>query len=200
MIRTIIFDIGNVLVDFRWKEFFQDRGFEGERLARIARATVENPDWCEYDRGVLSDEEILQLFINKDPELESEIKATFENFGEMVRIRDYAIHWVKELKEKGYQVLYLSNYSEKMEREGKGALDFIPYMDGGIFSYKEKVIKPEAEIYERLIERYNLIPGESVFLDDTLVNLTAAARKGIKTILFQSREQALLELKKLGVE
>ena len=53
MIRTIIFDIGNVLADFRWKEFFYELGYDDELLKRIGKATVESSDWCEYDRGLL---------------------------------------------------------------------------------------------------------------------------------------------------
>ncbi len=79
MINTIIFDIGNVLADFTWKEYFESLGYTGEMLERIARASVMNEKWEEYDRGLMSDEEILQCFVDKDPEIEADIRRCFEN-------------------------------------------------------------------------------------------------------------------------
>ena len=73
-------------------------------------------------------------------------------------------------------------------------------MDGGILSYQEKIIKPMPEIYQLLIDRYDLTPEECVFLDDTPRILEAAEKFGIHTILFKDQAQAIAELKKLGVE
>ena len=61
------------------------------------------------------------------------------------------------------------------------------------------MIKPQPEIYDLLIERYQLVPEECVFLDDTLPNVEAARRAGMHAIHFKNREQALEELKALGV-
>ena len=78
-------------------------------------------------------------------------------------------------------------------------MDFVKYADGGILSYREKLIKPNPQIYETLIERYSLVPEKCVFLDDTEKNLKEAEKFGIHTILFTSREKALKELRELGV-
>lgn len=200
MIRTIIFDIGNVLTDFRWKEFFAEQGLTGVIFDRICRATVESPDWCEYDRGLLTDEEVLERFVQNDPGIEQELRKSLQNVKGMVTLRDYAVPWVQELKAKGYQVLYLSNFSHKAEMECSDSLAFLPYMDGGILSYRDHLIKPQPEIYALLLERFHLVPEECVFLDDTAKNLDAAEKFGIHTILYTDRECALEELKKLGVE
>ena len=79
-------------------------------------------------------------------------------------------------------------------------LDFLDDVDGGILSYQEKTVKPEPEIYQRLLERYGLVPEECVFLDDLEENLAAAAKFGIHTVLFTGKEAAVEELRKLGVE
>lgn len=200
MITTIIFDIGNVLADFSWKEHYESFGYDEEMVERLAKATVKNPVWNEYDRGVMSTEEIVRAFVESDPEIEGDIIRVLRNLGAMVKRNDYAIPWIQELKGKGYRVLYLSNFSEKAETDCTRALDFIPYMDGGILSYQEKVIKPMPEIYQLLIDRYDLKPEECVFMDDTLVNLEGAERFGIHTIHFHDREQAVMELRKLGVD
>ena len=73
MIRTIISDIGNVLSGFTWYDFYKSKGYSEEMVERLAKATVGSDIWKEYDRGVLSEEEILNRFIANDPEL----KKTF---------------------------------------------------------------------------------------------------------------------------
>ena len=63
MIRTIIFDIGNVLTVFGWKDFLRSFGFDPETEEKVAKATMDNVFWNEFDRGQLSDEEMLAGFI-----------------------------------------------------------------------------------------------------------------------------------------
>ena len=153
MIRNIVFDIGNVLTDFRWREFLEDKGFDEEMVERIAKASAQTPLWNEIDRGVWDLEELMQAFIAKDPEIEKELRRAYENVTGMVTRREYAIPWIQELKAKGYGVYYLSNFSDKAYVECADALDFLPYTDGGILSYQEKLIKPDPEIYRLLLSR-----------------------------------------------
>jgi len=200
MITTIIFDIGNVLADFTWREHYERFGFDGDMIERLADATVRSPLWNEYDKGVMTYEELFQGFVDNDPEIEPQLKEAFSDVSTMVIRNDYAIPWIHALQDKGYRCLYLSNFSERAHKECAAALNFIPHMDGGILSYQEKLIKPMPEIYQLLIDRYGLTPQECVFLDDTQKNLDAAEKFGIHTIHFQNQAQAVEELKKLGVE
>lgn len=200
MIKNIIFDIGNVLSDFRWREFLQDKGFDEKMVERISRASVLSAAWYELDRGAWTQEQLMQAFIDADPEIEQELHIAFDNVEGMVTPRDYAIPWVQELKAKGYRVWYLSNFSRKAEVECSASLGFLPYTDGGILSYQEKLVKPEPAIYTLLLERYGLVAQECVFLDDTLANIKAAEALGIHGIHFQNKEQAEAELRALGVE
>lgn len=199
MIRNIIFDIGNVLTDFRWREFLADKGFDETMVARIARASVLTPLWDEVDRGVWETDKLLREFVRMDPEIEPEIRMAFGDVHGMVTKHDYAIPWIQRLKDQGYRVYYLSNFSAKAYEDCRDALDFMPFMDGGILSYREKVVKPDAEIYRLLLSRYSMKAEESVFIDDTAKNVEAAEALGIHGICFKTREQAEAELELLGV-
>lgn len=199
MIKNIIFDIGNVLTDFRWADFLRDKGFDDEMIDRIAAASVRNPLWFELDRGVWTESQLMEAFIKEAPELERELHIAFDEVCGMVTPRAYAIPWIQELKDKGYRVWYLSNFSRKVELECSEALSFMPLMDGGILSYKEHLVKPDAAIYQLLLERYGLLADECIFLDDTLENVTAGEKLGIHGIHFITMEQAEAELRKLGV-
>lgn len=200
MIKNIVFDIGNVLTYYTWESHIHSFGFSEAVRERVIRATVKSEAWNEFDRGVLDDEEVIGLLVQNDPGVEKEIRRMMENVGGLVSKADYAIPWIQELKGKGYHVYYLSNFSFKAEKECSHALDFMPYMDGGILSCKEKLIKPQPEIYARLLEIYDLIADECVFLDDLDVNVRAAKAAGLHGILFTTREAALRELAELGVK
>lgn len=199
MIKNIIFDIGNVLAGFTWREFYAGFGYDEEMIERLGAATVKSPAWDEVDRGAWSDEKLLEEFIKNDPSLEQELRRIFQNIHGIVVKADYAIPWIKSLKAAGYRCYYLSNFSRRAHVECADALDFLTDMDGGILSYQDKVIKPDPKIYQLLLERFGLTAEECVFLDDTEKNLLPAKEFGIRTILFQDREQAVSELEMLGV-
>ena len=200
MVKNIIFDIGNVLVAFRWREYFAEFGYPQDIYDRLAKATAMSPVWNEYDKGIWTEEEVLQGFIANDPELEPQIRETLSSLEGLLIMYDYTMDWIKELKEKGYGVYYLSNYSWPAYRDCKEELEFIPHMDGGILSYRENVIKPDPAIYHLLMERYGLKAEECVFLDDTEKNIKGAQAVGMHGILFQNKAQAVEELRKLGVD
>ena len=200
MITNIIFDIGNVLADFRWREFLKEKGFDDDMVERIGQASVLSELWYEFDKGVLTDEEVVESFVKRDPEIEKELHLSFDEVHGMVTIREYAIPWIQELKNKGYKVWYLSNFSHKAETQCPDSLAFLPLMDGGILSYKEKLTKPDARIYQRLLEKYNLKPEECIFLDDTMLNVEAAKAMGIEAICFTTKEAAIEDMRRLGME
>ena len=194
-VKNVILDIGNVLTDFRWKEFLVDKGYSPEMIKRIAKASVGTPYWDEFDKGTITEEEALEVFSSYDPEISEELYKAFHNIEEMVTPREYAVPWVKEMKEMGLKVYYLSNFSKKAFDECKPALEFVEYTDGGIMSFQEYITKPNPIIYKRLLKRYDLVAEECLFFDDTQVNVDAAIACGYQSVLFTTLEQAKEDLK-----
>ena len=199
MIKNIIFDVGNVLVQVRWDEVMKDIGFEGEVLHRVSEATVRSKMWYEYDRSLLSDEEILSAFIAHAPDLEKEIRLFMDHGSETIREFPYAREWVKSFHDKGYHCYILSNYPRTSYENTKSERTYEEFMDGVLYSYQVQMVKPEAEIYHTLLQKFGLNPGECVFLDDNLANVEAAKKLGIHAILFTTKAEAERELRQLGV-
>ena len=198
-INTVVFDIGNVLTDFVYKDFIRNKGYSDEMADRIAKASVESKDWTEIDRGILTHEELLERFAANDPEIADELKSCFEDLTDIVLGRKEAIPWITALKAAGYQVLYLSNFSKKALEGCPKAMNFLDVTDGGILSYREKLVKPDKEIYELLMKRYGLEASKTVFIDDTAVNIETARSLGWKGIVYRNYDQAVEELHDLGV-
>ena len=113
MIRTIISDIGNVLSGFTWYDFYKSKGYSEEMVERLAKATVGSDIWKEYDRGVLSEEEILNRFIANDPELEEDLHKTLANVRGIMERYDYAIPWIEELKARAISSLCCRIFPER---------------------------------------------------------------------------------------
>lgn len=197
MIDTVIFDIGRVLVKFEWKEYLAGFHFPRETEEILGKAIFLNPAWQEYDRGVLSDEEILSLLCFAAPGYEPEIRKVFEAFPSCLSQLPYAVPWISSLKKRGYHVFYLSNYAETTRRKNPEALSFLPLCDGGLMSFEVKLVKPEPEIYQTLFERCHIVPEHAVFIDDTAPNLETARKLGLHTILFKDYESAAAGLEEL---
>lgn len=197
MIKNIVFDIGNVLAEFCWEEFYRSFGFSEEVFQKVAKATAMNEDWNELDRGVMPVEAVVDLFVENDPSVEAEIRMALRDFSGILKRLDYAIPWIEDLKGRGYRVYYLSNFFDKVRRECMDTLDFMSHMDGGIMSYTVQLIKPDYLIYEELLKRYDLNPQECVFIDDREVNCQSARELGMTAIQFQNVSQAKEALNQL---
>ncbi|SHN49382.1 Haloacid dehalogenase-like hydrolase [Butyrivibrio hungatei DSM 14810] len=198
-IDTVVFDIGNVLTDFAWKDFLRKKGHDDAMIGRIAKATVESDDWVEYDKGNLTNDEIIARFVENDPEIKDILEDAFKNIDGIITKRDRTIPWIKALKTAGYKVLYLSNFSRQALEGCPEAMAFLEETDGGILSFRDHVVKPGPEIYHLLEERYDLTPSKTVFIDDTAVNIEAAINLGWKGIVYKDYDQVKEELEGLGV-
>ena len=199
-INTVIFDIGGVLVDFGRQHFFEQFGHSPEMCMRLYESTVRSPYWKEFDLGLIADEEVIDLFAGYAPELESEIREAMKCVHGVVRRMDAAIPWIRKIKESGRRTLYLSNYSMKVARDNADAMDFLPFLDGGLLSCDYHVIKPDPAFYQILIDKYDLDPEKCVFLDDLEDDIAAAEQLGFHTILVRDHEQAAADLEKLLAE
>lgn len=200
MIENIVFDIGGVLADFRIKEFLAEKGFGPDMIRRILMASAMSPYWGQFERGELTEEEALRGFASTDPEIEEELRRAYASVAGMLTIRTYAIPLVSGLKEAGYGVFFLSNYSKKAYDECGESLAFMPYMDGGLVSFKVGMTKPDPNMYQAFLEAYDLKAGNCLFVDDTAENVEAARQLGFSGIVFTSYDEFLKELEKSGIK
>ncbi|HPU63420.1 MAG TPA: HAD family phosphatase [Mobilitalea sp.] len=202
MINTIILDIGNVLARFDYRAYLKDKGFSGDMLERLCRATIENGLWREIDRSASEtmDESLVAKFMAFDPEIAGAIRDFMFSTYEIAKEYGYAPGFVKSLKRNGYKVYLLSNYGKANFKYAKDNFDFFNYVDGGVISYETGFVKPEAGIYKAIIHKYDIKPQEAVFLDDVEANVLAASALGFHTIHFKNLDQAIEELKHLGVK
>lgn len=198
MIKNIVFDIGGVLCDLRFKELIASFGHSPEVCERIYNATFGSIYWLkDFNLSIRSDEDIIDDMVKLDPELEKEIRWFMDNlYGGVVK-RGYTDEFLKGFKDQGFNLYYLSDWPRRGIKMFWNALDFMGYMDGGLFSFRDRLVKPQKEFFELLVNRYNLNIDETVFTDDILVNVEGARAFGIKAIHFTSKIDFEREFNKL---
>lgn len=196
--KTVIFDMGMVLVDFRWKALIKDLGYEGEEVEKIGKAVFEDPLWQEFDRGEWEDERIIAEMKEKVPEVAEAIDTIWqpENFKNVCAPFDYSEELLKKLHDAGCKIYILSNYGKRLFSLDKEIFTFLNYVDGGIISAKVKQMKPDAGIYETLLNKYNINPTDAVFFDDRRENCEAARKFGITAVEVDGYETIIEGLKK----
>ena len=100
--------------------------------------------------------------------------------------------------EQGYRIYILSTTCEIFYRiEKAGLLPIYPLLSGYILSSEVGVVKPEPEIYQKLLKKYGIEPTESVFIDDIQANLDTAAELGFETILAERESDNILAMQDL---
>lgn len=198
MIKNVIFDIGMVLITFDWDKYVHRLFNDRETEKAVTAATWHNPKiWNELDKGVMTAEEVCRLFEQSGKGYEKQVRLAFERMGECPVQQPYAVPWIKELKAKGLNVYYLSNYSYYLMDACPEALSFREHMDGGVFSCEEKLTKPDPEIYRRLCDKYGLVPSECLFIDDLAANVEGAESVGLNAVRFESYEKNYPEIMRI---
>lgn len=200
MINTIIFDLGAVLID--WNPDYMYRTiFDDEQEMRDFLATVTTPDWNEEQDAGRTLQEGTEWLIQKHPHHEANIRAFYDRWIEMLGDAfDGTVEIFKELKESNkYKIYALTNWSAETFPLAQQKFDFLNWFDGVVVSGTEKMRKPTPDFYQILLNRYNVKPEESLFIDDNYRNILAAEKLGINSIHFTSPEQLKAELLKRGI-
>ena len=187
-IENLIFDVGNVLLEYRWYQMLLDFGLTEEEAQTARPLIFDNKLWNEFDLGNLTTQEIIDRYCVELPQYEELLRWFFGHLELMHVARPDIWKRVHDLKEKGYRIYLLSNYSKDFfEVHTKGA-SFMDDIDGKVVSYEIHEMKPDKVIYEHLLSKYDLKPAESVFFDDRPENTAAAEELGIKSYTITSKE------------
>ncbi len=199
MIKNIVFDVGDVLVDFCYRDYMRGLGFDEELVELFSKEIVLTEFWHELDLGVKTIDDGRILYTEKFPQYKEEIKKFWDNIMDIVKEYDYAKPLIHELKEQGYGVYILSNYPIETTEMHWPTFTFLKETDGRIISGYEKITKPDEGIYRLLESRFGIKLEECIFVDDRQVNIEAANKFGMTAILFTGYEDLRKQLGEFGI-
>ncbi len=195
-ITTVIFDLGGVLIDWSPRYVYEDV-FDSDEKINWFLENICTLDWNEkQDAGYLIADAVEEK-VAEYPEWEKEIRIYYDRWTEMLRGPiEGTVEIFRQLKTNPNLKFYaLTNWSAELFPIALERYDFLHWFDGRVVSGEEMTRKPFADIYLKLLERYNVDAEEAIFIDDNGRNIDAAQKLGIKSIHFQNPEQLSLELK-----
>ena len=199
-INTIIFDLGNVLIDWNPKYVF-DKMFQDEEKKKYFFENICTMEWNEAQDAGRSIKEATEELVALHPEWKEYIEAYYDQWTDMLGgpIHD-TVEIFRHLKESGKYKLYaLTNWSAELFPYALELYEFLHWFDGRVVSGEEKMRKPSPEFYHILLDRFNVTAGEALFIDDNFRNIQAAEKIGLRTIHFTSPQQLKEELKNLNL-
>ncbi|TKG97067.1 HAD family phosphatase [Puteibacter caeruleilacunae] len=183
-IKNIIFDFGGVLIDWN-PEYLYRHVFSEKSEMDFFLKHICSSEWnLQQDAGRPFGQATLELQL-KFPRYHNEIELFYLKWDQMLGGEiTKNVKLIDELKTK-YSLYGLTNWSAETFPIVFQRYQFFKKLDGIVVSGEEKMIKPDPSIYCTLLDRYQLIARECLFIDDNKENISAANRLGIHTIHLQ---------------
>jgi 2-haloacid dehalogenase len=194
MPTTVVFDLGNVLVRWNPRLLYEQLIIDGKELEQFFE-TVITQDWIRAQDAGRPFEEGIAVLAAEFPHYEAEIRAFWERWDEMVPgAIEGTVQILAELKERNTPLYALTNWSHETFPIARPRFPFFEWFEGIVVSGEIGLIKPDARIYQHLLERFGLAAEDCVFIDDSAANVAGAQAVGITGLHFQSPEKLRREL------
>ena len=184
MIKNIVFDIGNVILNFNLEIVLPQFTENKEEQQFIIDNIINSPEWLGYsliDTGYITKEEAISIVQDRTNHENDELILNFwNNYNNYSLVDVRIIELIEKLKLLKYKIYLLSNINEHtfINVEKSGLFNIV---DGYVLSYKEHQVKPYVAIYETLLNRYELMASECLFIDDNEKNIKTAQELGFIT-------------------
>ncbi|MEJ6122046.1 HAD family phosphatase [Vibrio sp. 2-Bac 85] len=184
MIKNIIFDLGRVLINFEPETYLKELGIDKKTREIYLFDIFKGEEWLDLDRGIITEEQAINKIVAKGRIKKEEVRDILDARVVFFTELSHNTPLVKQLKDNGYKLYILSNFAKKPFEAIFEKYNFFKHFDGKVVSYEDglNVIKPDSNIYDTLLNRYDLLPEETAFIDDTLVNIEKAEEYGITGI------------------
>ncbi len=204
--RDIVFDFGNVL--FHWQpaalvaRLLPDE-VRGEDAA--ARAWVEQVfegfegDWGEFDRGQLEPARLAERIAARTGLRVEAARRVIDAVPHELRPEPGMVALLGRLRAAGRRVWFLSNMPAVYAAQLEAAHPFLADFDGGIFSARVALSKPDPAIFALAERRFGIRPAATLFVDDVQKNVDAAMAAGWQALLFVDTAACLAEFERRGL-
>ncbi len=203
MYKNYIFDFGQVIVKFEPEFMTKAYINDSKDVKAVEDIIFDRLYWDKLDEGTITDDEVKQGICSRLPErLKEKACLVYDNWYKNLPFIDGIPELLKEIKANGGKLYLLSNISKGFAENYKNVpeiSEILNLFDGLVFSGPIGIVKPNKEIFEHLLLKYNLGPEECVFIDDNKNNINGAKNVGINAILFDG-DVSRLKLKLLKGE
>jgi HAD superfamily hydrolase (TIGR01509 family) len=180
--RVIVFDIGNVLLDWDPRHLYRRIFTDAERMEWFLENICHQMWNREQDRGRAWADAVAER-IAAHPEWEDEIRAFDARWHETVAGEiEVNVRLLEALKAAGWPLYSITNFSREKFAECLERYSFMGLFDGIVVSAHDRLMKPEPAIYRVLLNRYRLKAAECLLIDDVLENCEGAKAVGMRAL------------------
>ncbi len=198
-IQTVVFDVGGVLIDWNPRYLYRTIIPEEQEMERFL-SEVCTPEWhAQHDLGV-SYEDTIPSLVAAHPEWADEIRAWSERFDEMYGgVFDGTVDLLRELHRRRVPLVASTNWGTESWVRAKARYEFLDFFDGALVSGEVGIAKPDRAFFALLIETFSLVPEQTLYVEDNIANLRAAADKGFVAHQFESSTALEMDLRRHGL-
>ena len=178
MIRNVIFDMGKVLLDYDPILPCYRHARDWEVAKKLNDAIFGRPEWGKYiDGGLMTDTEFIKI---ADDKLENaEQRALAMKVLEALYLKSGMDKRISDLLDAGVSLYILSNVGYTFHKFSYKIPSYDKFT-GVVLSCEEKLCKPEPALFQRVCDRYSLVPEETLFVDDWAPNIKGAESVGLQ--------------------
>jgi len=193
-VRNVIFDLGGVVLDWNPDHIVSRFQPVVELRAALKAALFGHADWRLFDRGTLTESELIERLEPRVGRPRQEVTAILDAVRESLVEKPETVQLIRALQAQGTPLYCLSNMPAGVYAHLRRRHNFWDAFNGIVISGEVKMMKPEPAVFQHLLATFNLRPEESVFIDDVLANIEGAKQMGLHTIWFKDAAQCRREL------
>lgn len=198
-IKNVVFDVGNVIVRWAPLEIIKLSFGDSESPEQRAKAIFHSETWLALNKGFITECEAKSQYQKELGLSELECEKLFYYVKQSQILIFGTIELIQRIKAAGYNVYALTDNVHEIVSYLKSTYEFWPLFDGATVSAEVGLLKPQPEIYQTLLNSFDLLASETVFIDDMSYNVEGAQSVGMSAIQFSDSEQCEQALKLLGL-
>jgi HAD superfamily hydrolase (TIGR01509 family) len=192
-VRNVIFDLGGVVLDWN-PDHIVSRFQPVLELRASLKAALFGPEWRMFDRGTLTESELIERLQPRVGRTREEVTAILDAVRDSLVVKPETVQLIRALQAKGTPLYCLSNMPAGIYTHLRRRHNFWDAFSGVVISGEVKMMKPEPAVFRHLLDTFKLHAQESVFIDDVLANIDGARQMGLHTIWFKDAAQCRREL------
>lgn len=196
MIDTIVFDLGGVLIDWNPRYVYQ-KIFNTTEAVEYFLNQICTTEWNELQDAGRTLSDATKLLQDAHPHYFTEIQIYYDKWEDMLGgVIQTTVDLLQDLHDsKNYKIYALTNWSAETFPIALTKFKFLSLFEGILVSGEERLKKPDPAIFQLLIDRYDLIPDKTLFIDDNAKNIITAQNLGFNVVHFSSTLNGISEIK-----
>ena len=186
MYKNIVFDIGGVIVDYDPKGYLSKLFNNAELEELLYNIIFDSVEWKLLDQGKITRALAERRMLEAAGKHRYEAQLVLDDWRELLTTKLDTVDLILALRHSGHHLYFLSNVPEDIYLMFQQRRRFMQLFEGGVPSFAAKTAKPDPEIFKLLLNTYELSPAETLFIDDSPINVAAAEALGMTGLRFKN--------------